>query len=165
MNWFKDFLAQLVGESNTKLAFFWILAVFSVLFLGLFLSYQPISILGVAESREFNISFESPVEIKKIYVSPNQEVTEGDLLVELNQTSLREELRLLKNRKQRIETELRVKNRILKMTDISSSDLALDPLDLELKDIQTEMAHIQNRLKNLYVFADRNGVVGAINFA
>lgn len=164
MRFLRDLITEVVGESNTKLAFFWGFCLLSVLLLGLLLSYQPVSILGVAESREFNISFEGPVEIKRIYVSPNQEVAKGDLLAELNQESLKEELRILANRRKRLETELSVKHRILKLTDIEVHDLALDPLELELKDVKMEMEHLQSRLKNLYIFADRNGIVATINY-
>ena len=83
---FRSLLHDVIGPDNKVLLFAWILAVTVILSLGFFLSSESVVVLGVAESREYQVNFDSAVEIKQVHVQPGQIVQKGDLLVELKQS-------------------------------------------------------------------------------
>lgn len=159
-------LSEVFGTENRFLLGCWIAAVTLVVVLGLFLSSDPVNILGVAESREFQVNFDSPVEIKHIYVLPSQIVKKGDLLAELGQSEWDAQLRVLKSRYDKLNAEMRLRREIAGIAkDLGTSvPNGADPLLVDLEDTKREMDLIEGRLKNLFVFAEVDGAVGAVNF-
>jgi|GEM_PF-1388896 len=161
----RSFFEDVVGTDNRFLFAVWILALSLILGFGFVLSYEPVSIQGVAESREYQVNFDNAVEIKHIYVLPNQIVKKGDLLIELNQTDLEQQLRVLKSRYDRLSAELKLRQQISRLTSEGVVlPLSADPLQVELTDTQREMSVIENRMRNLFVFAEVDGAVGTVNF-
>nr|BFD58584.1 hypothetical protein CKG001_06910 [Bdellovibrio sp. CKG001] len=159
-------MSEVFGTENRFLLGSWIGAVVLVLVLGFFLSSDPVNILGVAESREYQINFDSPVEIKHIYVMPSQIVKKGDLLAELEQSEWHAQLRVLKSRYDKLNAEMRLRREIAGIAqDLGSAvPSEADPLRVDLEDTKREMDLIESRLKNLFVFAEVDGAVGAVNF-
>ncbi len=158
-------LADVVGTENRFLLGCWSVAVVLVLVLGLVLGSDPVSILGVAESREFQVNFDSPVEIKHIYVLPSQIVRKGDLLAELGQSEWESQLRVLKSRYDKLNAEMHLRQQLAGVVkDLGHLAPSADPLLVELEDARREMALIEGRMKNLFVFAEVDGAVGAVNF-
>ncbi|MFS4458047.1 HlyD family efflux transporter periplasmic adaptor subunit [Bdellovibrio sp. HCB2-146] len=158
-------LKDIIGTDNRFLAVIWSLAVFLILALGLILNSSPVSLLGVAESREYQINFDTSVEIKHIYVFPSQRVKKGDLLVELNQSALDLQLRTLKARYDRLLAEVKLRDQISRIAnDKEVLQVSADPLQIDLADTKKEMELIETRLQNLFVFAEVDGTVGAVNF-
>lgn len=158
---FKD----VVNTNNRILFFCWCFAVISILLLGLFLNSESISILGLAESREFQVSFDSPVEIKQVHVSLGQIVKKGDLLLELNQESLNLQIYNLKSRYEKLMAELKLRHQISSLAkDMTSLPKGADPLQVELNNIKSEIDIFEKRLRNLFVFAEVDGAVGTVNF-
>lgn len=158
-------LKDIIGTDNRFLAVIWTLAVFLILALGLILNSSPVSLLGVAESREYQVNFDTSVEIKHIYVFPSQRVKKGDLLVELNQNALDLQLRTLKARYDRLLAEVKLRDQISRIAnDRGSLQKGADPLQIDLTDTKKEMDLIETRLQNLFVFAEVDGTVGAVNF-
>lgn len=161
----RSWLNDIVGQDNRLLFFSWWAAVFTIIFVGLYLSYEPIRILGVADSKEYQINFDSAVEIKKIHVLPGQVVSKGDLLLELNQENLESQLRLLKGRIDKLSAEMNLRKHIAKIAHekIELPDGA-DPLMADFLEAEAERRVLENRLENLFVFAEVDGAVGGINF-
>ncbi|UXR64680.1 DUF3616 domain-containing protein [Bdellovibrio bacteriovorus] len=159
-------IGEVFGTENRFLLGCWIVAVALVVVLGLFLSSDPVNILGVAESREFQVNFDSPVEIKHIYVMPSQIVKKGDLLAELGQSEWDAQLRVLKSRYDKLQAEMRLRREIAGIAQELGTTVpnGADPLLVDLEDTKREMDLIEGRLKNLFVFAEVDGAVGAVNF-
>jgi len=73
---------DLVGPDNRRLFFAWILGVTLILGLGLFFSSGSVSLLGVAEARESQVNFATPVTLHRVHVRPGQRIRKGELLFE-----------------------------------------------------------------------------------
>lgn len=158
-------LADIIGTENRILAACWLLAVAFILILGLILGSDPISILGVAESREYQVNFDRPIEIKKIHVLSGQMVKKGDLLAELGQSELDAQLRLLRSRSEKLTAELALRKELADvLDDIGTLRPGADPLRVEYEDTEREISLIESRLSNLFIFAEIDGTVGAVNF-
>lgn len=161
----RSWLNDIVGQDNRLLFFSWWGAVLAIILVGLYLSFEPIRILGVADSKEYQVNFDSAVEIKKVHVLPGQVVNKGDLLLELNQENLESQLRLLKGRIDKLTAEMNLRQHIAKIANekIEIPDGA-DPLMADFLEAEAERKILENRLENLFVFAEVDGAVGAINF-
>lgn len=158
-------VADVFGSENRFLLGCWIGALALILGLGFYLGSDTVSIQGVAESREFQVNFDSPVEIKKIYVMPNQEVHRGDLLMELGQSEWASQLRVLKAKLERLRAEMKLRKEISALAkDTVMLSPEADPLLADLEDTRREISLIEKRLENLFVFAEIDGAVGAVNF-
>ncbi|MNK19527.1 multidrug resistance protein MdtN [compost metagenome] len=158
-------IADIVGTENRFLLFCWCGALLLIVAFGFYLSSDPISVQGVAESREYQINFDSPVEIKHIYVLQNQVVKKGELLIELGQSEWESQLRVLKARQDKLIAEMKLRKQI---SQLAKDDVLLlpesDPMHMDLEDAKREIELIENRMKNLFVFAEVDGAVGAVNF-
>lgn len=161
----RGFYQDFVGSENRFLFGVWICALALIFVLGFVLNSSPVSILGVAESREFQVNFDTPVEIKHLYVIPSQTVKKGELLVELGQGELTLQLRTLKARYDKLLAEQKLRDQISRIVQESQRLAAgADPLLVDIQDTKREIELVESRLKNLFVFAEVDGTVGAVNF-
>ncbi|MGE3756838.1 MAG: hypothetical protein AB7H97_03730, partial [Pseudobdellovibrionaceae bacterium] len=55
---------DILGSDNRFIAWTWVAGVVGIIFMGLYLSSETVSFLGVAGSRESQVNFEYPVEIR-----------------------------------------------------------------------------------------------------
>lgn len=158
---FKD----VVSSDNRFLFICWCMAVTLILFLSLFLNSESVSILGLAESHEFQVSFDSAVEIKQVHVLSGQVVKKGDLLLELNQENLNRQIYSLKSQYDKLSAELKLRRQISSLTnDMTRLPTGVDPLQVELISIKREIEILEKRLRDLFVFAELDGAVGTVNF-
>lgn len=161
----RGFYNDFIGSENRFLFFVWSAALILILGFGFILNTTTVSILGVAESREYQVNFDTSVEIKHVYVFPSQTVKKGDLLVELNQSALTLQLRTLKARYDKLIAEQRLRDQISRITnDTQGLSRGADPLLVDIADTKREMDLIETRMRNLFVFAEVDGTVGAVNF-
>ncbi len=161
----KSFLHDVIGPDNKVLLFAWVVAVTVILSLGFFLGSESVVVLGVAESREYQVNFDSAVEIKQVHVQPGQIVRKGDLLVELKQSEWAARLRELKKDLHRLQAESKLRNQISRLTrDRRDLPADVDPLQVDIQETEREIALVEHRMKNLFVLAEVDGAVGAVNF-
>lgn len=161
----RGFYRDFIGGENRFLFAVWVCALTLIFALGFVLNSTPVSILGVAESREFQVNFDTSVEIKHLYVFPSQTVKKGDLLIELNQSELTLQLRTLKARYDKLLAEQKLRDQISRIAqETQSLQMGADPLLVDIADTRREIDLIEARLKNLFVFAEVDGTVGAVNF-
>ncbi len=164
-SWIRTLSLDVIGTENRFLFYAWCSAVFLILALGIILNTASVSFLGVAESREFQVNFENSAEIKHLYVQPGQIVKKGDLLAELNQMDLDLQLRVLKSRYDKLRAERELRKQISRITQDAGDLVAgADPLLVDIVDTRREMELIENRRRNLFVFAEVEGTVGGVNF-
>lgn len=142
---------------------------------------NQIGFLGIADSKEQQVNFEYPVELKKIYVIAGQIVKKGDLILELDQSALNTQLRDIEFRINRLKSEIKAREQLSSLVlsknkskikiraqmSISSSQSSLEIEDLkksELLDLEKEKDVLLLKKRNLYVFSPIDGVIGQINF-
>lgn len=154
---------EIIGSENTFHAWSVLAAALGVLAIGFYLSSPSLSFQGVAGSREHNVNFEYPVEVKAVHVIPGQKVKKGDLLLELNQFDLDARIRELNTLIVKLRAEKAVRDQMNQAVGnrAASQD---DPLSLELRELEVEREYLHRRRDNLYVFAEIDGIVGSVNF-
>ncbi|MBX2996714.1 MAG: HlyD family efflux transporter periplasmic adaptor subunit [Bdellovibrionaceae bacterium] len=155
---------DIVGTDNRYMAMVWAACLAGVVALSFYMGSESMSFLGVADSRELQVNFESPVEIKRIHVLAGQMVKKGDLLIELNQSELNSRLRLARSQMAKLQSEMKVRQHLNSIVSNSSSVDLADPLAVDIEDLGQEIEYLELQKKNLYVFAEVDGIVGAVNF-
>lgn len=169
MNMIKNLITivqeDIIGTGNRIIAFAWLSALTGLVALGFYLSSESMSFMGVSSSREFQVAFEYPVEIKRLHVMPGQIVRRGDLLAELDQSELNAKIRLTRSMLGKLEAELKVRKHLNILVSNGSSESAdADPLMVDISDLREELALLERAKRNLFVFAEVDGVVGAVNY-
>ncbi len=155
---------DIVGTENRWIAFAWLGAVAGILALGVYLSSETMSFLGIADSRELQVNFEYPVSVKRVLVLPGQRVEKGDLLIELDQSELDQQIRVIRGQVNRLEAELQVRHDLNQIVGNSASGMNGDPVAVDLADYKNQLDYLETQKKNLYIFADVTGLVGAVNY-
>lgn len=155
---------DIIGTGNRFMAAAWLVALTGVVALGFYIGSESMSFMGVAGSREFQVSFEYPVEIKRLHVMTGQVVRKGDLLAELDQSELNSKIRLTRSMLGKLEAELKVRKHLNLLVSNGPSDGEADPLMVDIGDLREELALLEKQKRNLYVFAEVDGVVGAVNY-
>jgi multidrug efflux pump subunit AcrA (membrane-fusion protein) len=127
---------------------------------------ERIGFLGIADSKELQINFEYPVEVKRVHVIPGQIVRKGDLLLELDQSELNTKIRDVDFRINRLQSEMTLRRQIGRIIPKSkkATENLMDPMQSELSDLLKEKDYLLAKKRNLYVFSPAEGVVGQINF-
>lgn len=155
---------DILGTDNRFMAGAWLMCLGGLVALGFYLSSESRSFLGVADSREQQISFEYPVSIKHLHVISGQNIRKGDLLVELDQSELSEKIRLIRAQLDRAESEKLLRQQLnLIVNNRSFGDLA-DPLAVDIEDFTEQLGELEEQKKKLYVFAQVDGIIGTVNF-
>jgi len=130
---------------------------------------ERIGFLGIADSKELQINFEYPVEVKRIHVIQGQNVRKGDLLLELEQSDLNTKIRDIDFRMNRLQSEITLRKEIGRIIPRSknmakNAGQFMDPMQSELNDLIKEKDYLEKKKRDLYVFSPADGVVGTINF-
>lgn len=131
---------------------------------------EKIGFLGIADSKELQINFEYPVEVKRIHVIQGQNIRKGDLLLELDQSELNTKIREVEFNMNRLQSEINLRKQFARIIPKSSKAATknagefTNPLQSEYDDLVKEKDYLEKKKKNLYVFSPADGVVGQINF-
>jgi hypothetical protein len=155
---------EIIGSENTFHAWCILTAVTIIVGMGFYLSSPDLSFHGIAGSRESNVNFEYPVEIKRVHVIQGQRVQKGDLLIELNHNELNTQIRQLTMKVEKLRAERSVREQMNNAVGNASKNLGGDPLSVELRELEEERAFLERQRNSLYVFADIDGIVGSVNF-
>ncbi|MES3036316.1 MAG: efflux RND transporter periplasmic adaptor subunit [Bdellovibrionota bacterium] len=168
MKWIKQIVniiqEDIIGTENRLMAVTWAACLAGVLGLGIYLSSESVSFLGVADSRELQVSFEYPVGIERVHVIPGQVVEKGNLLIELSQSELDGRIRASQTALSRLRAEMKLRQHLNSLVSNSASGGTADPLAVEIEDMNQEIIHLEEQRKNLSVFAEVSGVIGQVNF-
>jgi len=153
---------EIIGSENTFHAWCVVGMVITIIGMGFYLNSTTASFHGVAGSREANVNFESPVEIKRVHVMSGQRVKKGELLLELNQSELDTQIRQTNALIEKLRAERTVRDQMNKAVGNSMS--GVDPLSVEIAELENERKYLERQRNNLYVFAEIDGIVGSVNF-
>ena len=159
-----------ISTKNHNLLYFSIvaaIAICAILFHSI--RVERIGFLGIADSKELQINFEYPVEVKRIHVMQGQNVRKGDLLLELDQSELNTKIRDVDFRMNRLQSEITLRKEFSRMIPKSKNTAKnagqfMDPMQSELNDLIKEKDYLEKKKRNLYVFSPADGVVGQINY-
>jgi hypothetical protein len=156
---------EIVGSENTFLAWAVLAATGVIISIGFYLNSPDASFHGIAGSRESNVNFEYPVEIRSVHVLAGQRVRKGDLLAELDQSELNTQIRQLTAQITKLKAERSVRDQMNKAVGNLAEGLAsADPLTIDIQQLEEERSYLERQRNNLYVFAEIDGIVGSVNF-
>lgn len=131
---------------------------------------ERIGFLGIADSKELQINFEYPVEVKRVHAIQGQNVRKGDLLLELDQSELNTKIREVDFNMNRLQSEINLRKQFARIIPKSSKAATksagefTNPLQSEYNDLAKEKDYLEKKKRSLYVFSPADGVVGQINF-
>ncbi|MEK7356987.1 MAG: efflux RND transporter periplasmic adaptor subunit, partial [Bdellovibrionota bacterium] len=149
----------------TPMFWSWLAAIALIFLVGLYVGSETVSFLGIAESREININFERAVEIKTIHVQRGQRVAKGEILLELSQTEIESQIRTLQAQLGKIVAELKLREKLSRIVSKKKVETnVVDPLTVERAQVLKEIGVLENQKRGLFVFAEIDGIVGAVNF-
>jgi hypothetical protein len=69
-----EFRQDFVQGDNRLITWAWLASIVTVVGMGWFLASRSDSFQGIAESREYQITFERPVSVRQFFVNPGQVV-------------------------------------------------------------------------------------------
>jgi multidrug resistance efflux pump len=133
-----------------------------------FLQVQA-SFLGIAESREAQVSFEMPVRIRRILVVPGQRVERGTPLLELDQAELALKVSNAEYSLAKLRAQLEMSEEITRdMRDLprlqQAAGRAPNPAQLEAERLQAELSALKTQQSELQAYASEPGTIAAVNF-
>ena len=165
----KECFALVAAPENRRLTIAWVVCFAVVIVIGLRTSTESASFLGIADSRESIVNFDFPVSVTQINVLQGQNVKKGDLLAQVDQPELELKIQEARAALSKLTAQQNLLNEMghlgsLKRSRKKKVDSSTDPLATEITNMSQQIAVLENREKNLYVFAQINGVVGNVNF-
>ena len=163
---FWDFLKEDVFDTkNQTLMMAWVSGVVGTIFLGFYLTTETVGFIGIAESRDSFVNFERSVEVKAIHVLPGQKVKAGDLLAEVSQVEIISRQMEVSSLLQKLEAERNVRSELAAVFKNSRDNpFFSDPLSVEINSLKKELLYLDQQKRNLFIFAEVDGVVGSVNF-
>ncbi len=131
---------------NTKLFLFWFVALVAVVAMTLTYQGETNRFFGIAESRSQLVSFQHPVELKKLHVVPGQDVEKGDLVAELMRPDLLTQIAMIEHQIEEFSAERSASNENLKseLESLKAQEAAaVVEIDYEIRELESQ--HELNR--------------------
>lgn len=138
----------------------WIIAVLILIFMTVYFEPTSKEFLGVVSSDEVISSSKSGGRIKQMLVASGEEVTKGDLLVELENISLQLEINQAEYELDSLVAQLKI-NRTLNGEKKNSQDES-DPIYLKIKQLKKDLELRYQKRDSLKIYAVSDGIVGGI---
>lgn len=151
-------------KQNIKMIIALIIALIVVLFINSS-NQQSGSYLGVVDTKEINVSSAHPVTINKIHVISGQRVRKDQILIDVDRPDLTKEITSLEHSLDVIESELKFNLKInskLQSVKFDEDDQS-GPLSIKIKGIKEQLKLLTEEKKKLKVYANNDGIVGAVN--
>lgn len=154
-------------RANKVLCLAILASVIVLFFLGQLTSNEQVSFIGLAESKQLKVSYDQPVQVKKIMIIPGQQVKKGDLLVEVQQPELEVKINTLNNEISSLINEFKLSKEIATQKKFIESDFAKysdDPQILLISSKNKQLEYLYNQKRKQKYYADFNGFVDAVFF-
>jgi hypothetical protein len=150
---------------NKKLLIAVVIAVVCVLNIQYFTVTSAASCLGVADSKETAISFESPVVVKRVFVLSGETVRKGQPLLEVEPAELNMKLVELETQLQSLLSEEKVRSSLLK-TFVSEKSVidGTSPLEQEILGLRQQVEQLKKLQQQSVRYAEDDGVVASVSF-
>lgn len=160
MSNFKEFLS-----ANLRLVVAVSLATLGLVAMQLYIKAGSDECLGVADSKETMVSFETPVIVKRIFVLPGQEVKKGQPLVEVVPAEVNLKLLEVRTELESLESELKMRNMLL--GTLRSKGKQLDdnsPLSQSIAGFRKQAQELMRQQALAIRYAEEDGVVATVAY-
>lgn len=120
---------------------------------------STVSLPAISHAQNF-ASIYPPVaaQIEKIYVSDNQRVNEGDILIKLDAPKLKKDLELAQNRLQALQLEKRQVQ-----SNPAMARERLSTIDIDIKSTAQELKTLEKQYDDLTIRAEFSGIIRDVN--
>jgi len=155
-------LRELV-QVNKKLVIAVLVCIAGLLSLQGYIGAARMECLGIADSKETLVSFETPVVVKRIFVLPGQSVKKGQPLVEVEPAEINLKLLEVQTQLEALRSEQRVRDTLLGSFSKKSA-LSNNPLATEVAGLQAQYDELKRQQSNAVRYAEEDGVVATVNY-
>lgn len=118
--------------------------------------------MGVVDLKETNISFDTSVIVKRIFVLPGQKVKKGQALLEVKPVETALKILELKTQLNQLVSEKEIIDSLF--TNKTKGSPPNSPVELQIEGLKSQIAEVEGSLKQAVRFAETDGVVGSVNF-
>jgi hypothetical protein len=127
---------------------------------------ESFGFFGIADTKEINISSSYAVNIKNIHVISGQKIAKNQLLIELDHPELEMKIYELKNQLDEAMGELHFNQKMnenLTSVTVDNTSDENSPLVMKVNNLKEQLKILEKEKNELYVFAQDEGVIGAVN--
>lgn len=150
-------------DINKKLLIAVVIAVAGLLIMQNYIGGATMECLGIADSKETMVAFETPVVVKRIFVLPGQMVKKGQPLVEVEPAEINLKLLEVQTELEALRSEQRVRDTLLG-TFSHSKTAANNPLAAEIAGLQAQADELRRQQANAVRYAEEDGVVATVAY-
>ncbi len=154
----KEFVAL-----NRRLVVAVAIALFGVLGLQSYISISSTQCLGIADSKETMIAFETPVLVKRVFVIPGQLVKKGQPLVEVEPAEINLKLMEIQTELESLKSERKVRDTLLGSLGKKAPD-GDDPLSRQIAGFQKQAEELKRQQGLSVRYAEEDGAVATVAF-
>lgn len=148
---------------NTRLSIAVVVALLGVIGLQTFLEATSTQCLGIADSKETTIAFETPVIVKRIFVIPGQMVKKGQPLIEVEPVEVNLKLMEVQTELDSLTSERKVRNALLGTFDRKIGG-AEDPLGRQIEGLAKQVEELKRQQGLSVRYAEEDGAVATVAF-
>jgi multidrug resistance efflux pump len=156
---FKEFVSV-----NRRLMVAVIVSLIGVLGLQSFLNISSTQCLGIADSKESTIAYETPVVVKRIFVIPGQAVKKGQPLVEVEPVDTNMRVIAAQTELESLQSERKVRDTLLGTLGKSAAPSEDDPLARKIAGMQKQVDELKRQQGQAVRYAEEDGSVATVAF-
>lgn len=156
---FKDFLS-----TNCRLLVAVVIAGAGLLALQNYTNSSSDECLGVADSKETIVSFETPVILKRVFVLPGQAVKKGQPLLEVVPAEVNLKLLEIQTELETLESEQKVRDVLLSSINSNRKTADESPISRTITGLQMQMDELKRQRALAVRYAEEDGVVATVAY-
>lgn len=149
-------------EVNKRLVVAVVISICGLLALQSFVGQSNMECLGIADSKETMVAFETPVIVKRIFVLPGQAVKKGQPLVEVEPTEINLKLLEVSTELDALASEKKVRDSL--MRSFGKSAGGANPMEQEIAGLQRQVDELKRQQSQAVRYAEEDGVVATVAF-
>jgi multidrug resistance efflux pump len=155
---------------NKKLVIAVVVAVIGVLNIQYFTFTNTATCLGIVDSKEISISFESPVVVRRVFVLAGETVRKGQPLIEVDPIEVNLKLTELETQLQSLESEEQLRNNLLKTfrrpfeKGMASTIINKTPITQEIEGLRSQVNQLKKVQAQAIRYADEDGIIASVAF-
>jgi|GEM_PF-5031254 len=119
--------------------------------------------LGIADSKETMVSFETPVVVKRIFVLPGQAVKKGQPLLEVEPAELNMKLLEVQTALEALRSEMKVRDQLMESFG-KRANASTSPIASEVAGLQAQYDELRRQQSNSVRYAEEDGVVATVAY-
>lgn len=153
---------------NKKLIMAVGIALIGVINIQYFTISSAASCLGIVDSKEIAIAFESPVVVKRIFVLAGEMVRKGQPLLEVDPVEMNLKLMELETQLQSLESEEQLRSDLLKTFNggkaVNKTAGNKTPMVQEIEGLRLQVSQLKRLQSQSVRYAEEDGIVASVSF-